>query len=70
MAQKRRRFKTLILAAGKGTRMGSELAKVLHQIHGRPLLDYVIDVAKAAGSEEIVVIVGHQGELVRKTFAG
>ena len=70
MTQKRRRFKTLILAAGKGTRMGSDLAKVLHQIHGRPLLDYVIDVAKAAGSEEIVVIVGHQADAVRETFAG
>ncbi len=63
-------FKTLILAAGKGTRMGSDLAKVLHAIRGRPILDYVIDVAKAAGSEEIVVIVGHQAELVRETFAG
>jgi UDP-N-acetylglucosamine diphosphorylase/glucosamine-1-phosphate N-acetyltransferase len=70
MVKKQKRFKTLILAAGKGTRMGSDLAKVLHQIHGRPLLDYVIDVAKAAGSEAIVVIVGHQAELVKETFAG
>lgn len=63
-------FKTLILAAGKGTRMGSDLAKVLHRIHGRTLLEYVVDVAEAAGSEEIVVIVGHQADLVRETFAG
>ncbi|MCU0581279.1 MAG: NTP transferase domain-containing protein [Syntrophales bacterium] len=69
MVTKQKRFKTLILAAGKGTRMGSDLAKVLHQIHERPLLDYVIDVARAAGSEEIVVIVGHQADLVRETFA-
>jgi len=69
MVTKKKRFKTLILAAGKGTRMGSDLAKVLHQIHERPLLDYVIDVARAAGSEEIVVIVGHQADLVRETFA-
>jgi len=65
-----RRLKTLILAAGKGTRMGSDLAKVLHRIHGRPLLDYVVEVAEAAGSEEIVVIVGHQADLVREIFAG
>ncbi|MBN1547316.1 MAG: NTP transferase domain-containing protein [Syntrophaceae bacterium] len=70
MAQKRKRFKTLILAAGKGTRMGSDLAKVLHRIHGRPLLDYVIEVAQRAGSEEIVAIVGHQAGLVKETFAG
>ena len=70
MAQKGKRFKTLILAAGKGTRMGSDLAKVLHQIHGRPLLDYVIEAAQGAGSEEIVVIVGHQADQVRETFAG
>ena len=66
----KRRLRTLILAAGKGTRMGSDLAKVLHRIHGRPLLDYVLEVAKAAGSEEIIVIIGHQADLVRETFAG
>lgn len=68
--QKQKPLRTLILAAGKGTRMGSDLAKVLHRIHGRPLLDYVIEVAEAAGSEENVIIVGHQADLVRETFAG
>lgn len=68
--QNRKPFRTLILAAGKGTRMGSDLPKVLHRIHGRPLLDYVVEVAEAAGSEKTVVIVGHQAELVRETFAG
>jgi UDP-N-acetylglucosamine diphosphorylase/glucosamine-1-phosphate N-acetyltransferase len=63
-------LQTLILAAGKGTRMGSDLPKVLHTIHGRPLLDYVIDAALKIGSEKIIVIIGHQAELVRKTFAG
>jgi UDP-N-acetylglucosamine diphosphorylase/glucosamine-1-phosphate N-acetyltransferase len=65
-----RRLRTLILAAGKGTRMGSDLAKVLHRIHGRPLLEYVVEVANAAGSEETVVIIGHQADLVRETFTG
>jgi UDP-N-acetylglucosamine diphosphorylase/glucosamine-1-phosphate N-acetyltransferase len=67
---KQRRLRTLILAAGKGTRMGSNLAKVLHRIQGRPLLEYVVEVAVAAGSEKTVVIVGHQADLVRETFAG
>jgi UDP-N-acetylglucosamine diphosphorylase/glucosamine-1-phosphate N-acetyltransferase len=67
---KKGRLRTLILAAGKGTRMGSDLAKVLHRIHDRPLLEYVVEVAVAAGAEETVVIVGHQADLVRETFAG
>jgi UDP-N-acetylglucosamine diphosphorylase/glucosamine-1-phosphate N-acetyltransferase len=50
--------------------MGSDLAKVLHRIHDRPLLEYVVEVAVAAGAEETVVIVGHQADLVRETFAG
>jgi UDP-N-acetylglucosamine diphosphorylase/glucosamine-1-phosphate N-acetyltransferase len=61
---------SLILAAGKGTRMQSDLAKVLHLLHGRPLLAYCLDVARAVGSERIAVIIGHQAELVRQTFSG
>lgn len=55
---------TLILAAGKGTRMNSDLAKVLHKINGRPLVHYVIDVALALGSERTILIIGHQREKV------
>ena len=54
----------IILAAGKGTRMKSELAKVLHPALGRPLLDWVIDQADAAGAQRRVVVVGHQREAV------
>ena len=61
---------SLILAAGKGTRMQSELAKVLHPLCGRPLLAYCLDAARAVGSERIAVIVGHQADVVRKTFTG
>lgn len=60
----------LILAAGKGTRMKSDLAKVLHPLNERPLLAYVVDSARAVGCEKIVVIVGHQADDVRATFAG
>ena len=59
---------TLILAAGKGTRMKSDLVKVLHPLRGKPLLTYSLDVARAVGSKKIVVVVGHQADLVRERF--
>jgi UDP-N-acetylglucosamine diphosphorylase/glucosamine-1-phosphate N-acetyltransferase len=55
---------TIILAAGKGKRMKSDLPKVLHKINGRPMVHYVIDAAEAIGSNKIVLIVGHKKELV------
>ena len=64
------KFSTLIMAAGKGTRMKSDLAKVLHQINDRPLVHYVIDQAREVGSEKIILIIGHQKEKVRKACRG
>lgn len=55
----------VILAAGKSTRMKSELPKVLHPILGRTMIDYVLDAARSAGCEKIVVIVGHKAEEVK-----
>ena len=55
---------TLVLAAGKGTRMKSDLAKVLHRINDRPMVHYVIDLAREIGSERIILIIGHQKEKV------
>ncbi len=63
--KKKGRFSTIILAAGKGTRMKSSLVKVLHPLCGRPMLTYPVAVAREVGSEKIVVIVGHQAELVK-----
>ncbi|HEX9944615.1 MAG TPA: bifunctional UDP-N-acetylglucosamine diphosphorylase/glucosamine-1-phosphate N-acetyltransferase GlmU [Thermoanaerobaculia bacterium] len=60
----------VILAAGKGTRMKSSLPKVLHQAAGRPLLAWVIDAARAAGCERILVVIGHGAERVREEIAG
>ncbi len=58
---------TVILAAGKGKRMKSDLPKVLHPLNGRPMIHYVIDVAEAIGSEKIVLIVGHKKEMVMES---
>jgi bifunctional UDP-N-acetylglucosamine pyrophosphorylase/glucosamine-1-phosphate N-acetyltransferase len=55
----------VILAAGKSTRMKSALPKVLHQVCGRPMIEYVLDAARSASVTRIVAIVGHRAELVR-----
>ena len=55
----------IILAAGHGKRMKSELPKVLHPVCGRPLVSYVIEAARGAGARTILVVVGHGGEAVR-----
>lgn len=60
----------VILAAGKGTRMKSSLPKVLHRAAGRPLLQWVIDAARSAGCERILVVVGHGAERVREEVQG
>ena len=60
---------TVILAAGKGTRMKSDLAKVLHPILERPMVNYVIDAAEEIGSEKVVLIVGHQREKVMESLS-
>jgi len=59
----------VILAAGKGTRMKSNLPKVLHPIAGRPLLQHVLDTARSLGSDAINVVVGHGAELVQQRLA-
>ena len=60
----------MVLAAGKGTRMRSDLPKVLHRAGGRPLLDWVLDAARAAGCPRLLVVVGHGAERVREEVDG
>ena len=59
------RLAVVILAAGQGTRLKSDLPKVLHRLAGRPLIDYALDVARAVTSETPLVVVGHGAEAVR-----
>jgi len=58
------RLSVVILAAGQGKRMQSDLPKVLQPLAGRPLLGHVIDSARAIGAAEIHVVYGHGGERV------
>lgn len=60
----------VILAAGFGTRMRSRKAKVLHEILGKPMINYVVENYRAAGVDKMVIVVGYQGEEVQKALAG
>ena len=60
----------VILAAGKGTRMKSALPKVLHRVAGLSLIEHVLRAADAVAPINIVVVVGHQAEGVRRALAG
>ena len=59
----------VIMAAGKGTRMKSELPKALHRLAGRSLLQHVLDTAAALGADRIIVVTGHGAEAVESAVA-
>lgn len=59
----------VILAAGKGTRMYSDLPKVLHPIAGKPMVKHVIDTVKALEAKQIHLIYGHGGDLMQQRLA-
>lgn len=56
----------IILAAGKGTRMKSDRAKVLHEICGRSMISHVVQTAEKIAGKNIIVVVGHQGNAVKQ----
>jgi bifunctional UDP-N-acetylglucosamine pyrophosphorylase/glucosamine-1-phosphate N-acetyltransferase len=62
--------RAIVLAAGQGTRMKSDLPKVLVPVCGRPMIDYVVEMLAAAGITQTIVVVGYRSELVREHLAG
>lgn len=56
--------RAIVLAAGKGTRMRSDVPKVLHPVAGRPIISWVIDAVQAAGADDVLVVVGHGADSV------
>ncbi|MCA9245644.1 MAG: NTP transferase domain-containing protein [Planctomycetales bacterium] len=60
----------IVLAAGKGTRMESDLPKVLVEICGRPMIDFVLDALRKAGVNRVVVVVGYRSDDVRAHLKG
>ena len=64
------KYSVVILAAGKGVRMCSQMPKVLHQVAGKPMIWYVVKAVKEAGIDDIILVVGHGREMVEETLAG
>lgn len=60
----------LILAAGKGTRMKSDLPKVLRKVHGRPMLEHVLDKAERLGADRTIVVLGYRWDSVEPVVRG
>lgn len=58
----------IVLAAGKGTRMKSEMNKVMHPIIDRPILAYILDALKKAGTDRIVIVAGYQAQSLMDAF--
>ena len=60
----------IILAAGMGTRMKSDKAKVLHEIAGQPMIVYVVSAAQKVAGDNVIVVIGHQARTVRERLSG
>jgi len=67
---KKMNITTIILAAGKGTRMRSQVPKILHKIANKPLLQHVYDMSRQLDNNSIKIVYGHGAELVRETLRG
>ncbi len=64
------KLRVVILAAGKGTRMRSELPKVLHKVANKPMVEHVIDTARSLKPDAINLIYGHGGDQLKQAIAG
>lgn len=70
MSENNPRVDAIIMAAGKGTRMGGDLPKVVYEVAGKPMVWWVVQACKEAGAERCILVVGYKGELVRTALAG
>ena len=68
MTQKGRPLAAVILAAGKGTRMKSDIPKVLHPLMGKPMVRYILDTCIKLKADRTILVIGHQADLVRETL--
>ncbi len=62
------RFSAVILAAGKGVRMCSQLPKVVHRVAGKPMVVHVTDAVRAAGVDRMILVVGHGRQAVEELY--
>lgn len=60
----------IILAAGKGTRMGGDLPKVIYEVADEPMVRWVVRACQGVGVKRCVVVIGHKGQMVRQALAG
>ncbi len=68
MPTRRKPLAVVILAAGKGTRMKSDIPKMLHPLLGKPILSYVLGTALSMRPQKSLLVVGHQAELLAEAF--
>ena len=66
--EEKARLAAVILAAGKGTRMNSDMAKVLHPVCGKPMVFFPLAAARALGAEKIILVIGHQANQVKSVI--
>ena len=62
--------RVVVLAAGQGTRMCSQRAKVLHTLCGRPMIQYSVETALSLSPDRVIVVVGHEADQVRSALSG
>ena len=61
-------LQVVVLCAGKGTRMKSEKSKVMHEIMGKPMIEYVYEISKEVSDKKPIFIVGHAKEQIESYF--
>lgn len=66
----RRGLQAIVLAGGKGTRMRSDLPKVLHDLRGKSVIRHAIDNLREVGIDDVIVVIGHGGDLVKEHLEG